>query len=543
MGEKPKLLLFSHLSGSDVITGAEKLFLLLIRELAAHFRCTLVVPQEGVLALQARVAGISTIEMNLPLSSALVSATPEVDAEVGALPSHPAWEPLVLLMLRESPAYVWTNTTVHPLPAMAATSLGIPTVWSVMETMRDTASRPLAAAIVGLYSSLIVGISDSVLEPYRTPGLIEKTAVIRPYVDPAAHAPERWPEIRARQRGLLGFEEEEFVAGFVAATIYPNKGLLEFIHAMIPLMKQHPGVRGMIVGKSVDEAYVQSCRELIWMQDLSARFVWMEFRERIEEIYAPMDAVVVPSIVPEGFGMTALEGMMFGKPVVAFAAGGLQEILEQAGVGAWLVPTGHVLGMTERLNMLLSDPDLRQSLGAHNARVAAERFGIGSFREALGEWLRRLPPPASQQPEAAPPEIPQAGLVRGYSSTAVYLIQGGRKRPFVSPKAVRDHGFRMKDVRSVPDVVLDLILDGEPLLEAARSARRRVRRGRRGRRGRLRGRRIRRMRIRGGRARIDRRRARGRRRIAVREGRRRRKASTPRPRPNSRRRRSSKKGV
>ncbi|MFC3800531.1 glycosyltransferase family 4 protein [Cohnella sp. GCM10012308] len=528
MGGKPKLLLFSHLSGVDVMTGAEKLFLLFIRELASHFDCKLVVPQEGVLAVQARAAGIGTLAMELPLSLALFSALPQVDAEVGALPSHPAWEPLVFLLLRESPDYVWTNTTVHPMPAMAATSLGIPTIWSVMETMRATPNRPAAAAIVNLYSQLIVGISDSVLEPYVESGAAGKTAVLRPYVEPAAHAPERWPEIRARQRGRLGFREEDFVTGFVAATIYPNKGLLEFVHAMIPLMKQHPGVRAMIVGKSVDEPYVHTCRDLIWRQGLSSRFAWMEFRERIEEIYAPMDAVVVPSLVPEGFGMTALEGMMFGKPVVAFAAGGLREILEQAEAGAWLVPTGYAQGLTERLHMLMSNPALRQSLGAHNASVAAERFGVRQFREALGAWLRRLPPPASLQPEAPPPEIPQHGLVRGAGSGAVYLIQHGRKRPFVSPKALRDHGFRFEDVRNVPDLVLDFIPDGEPLLEA-HAGRRRPRRGRG--RGRRRLRKRGRSRIRGTRVRLSRRRGRSRRRVSARSaGRKRRRSASARKR-------------
>ncbi|MDG0814685.1 glycosyltransferase family 4 protein [Cohnella rhizosphaerae] len=517
MGPKPKLLLFSHLSGVDVMTGAEKLFLLFIRELAAHFDCRLVVPQEGVLAAQARAAGIGTIEMELPLSLALFSALPQVDAEIGALPSHPAWEPLVFLMLRESPDYVWTNTTVHPMPAMAATSLGIPTIWSVMETMRNAPHRPQAAAIVSLYSQLIVGISDSVLEPYRESGAGGKTVVLRPYVEPSAHAPERWPDIRARQRSRLGFGEENFVAGFVAATIYPNKGLLEFVHAMVPLMKQHPGVRAMIVGKSVDEAYVHMCREFIWRQDLSSRFAWMEFREQIEEIYAPMDAVVVPSLVPEGFGMTALEGMMFGKPVVAFAAGGLREILEQAEAGAWLVTTGHTQGLTERLSMLLSDPALRQSLGANNARLAAERFSVGRFREALGAWLRRLPPPASARPEAPQPEIPQQGLLRGAGKGTVYLIQNGRKRPFTTPKALRDHGFRFEDIRDVPELVLDFIPDGEPLIEAAS---RRPRRGRR--RLRKRGR----SRIRGMRSGAVRRGGRGRRRIAGRSGGRRRRKST-----------------
>lgn len=44
--------------------------------------------------------------------------------------------------------------------------------------------------------------------------------------------------------------------------------------------------------------------------------------------YTAMDIVVIPSMVKEGFGMTALEGLYFAKPVIAFNQGGLSELME-----------------------------------------------------------------------------------------------------------------------------------------------------------------------------------------------------------------------
>lgn len=79
------------------------------------------------------------------------------------------------------------------------------------------------------------------------------------------------------------------------------------------------------------------------------------------------DLVVVPSRF-EGFGLTALEAMALSRPVVATTAGGLPEVLGQAGV---LVPPADPCALAQAIMDLLADPNKRDVL-ARAARVRAE---------------------------------------------------------------------------------------------------------------------------------------------------------------------------
>jgi starch synthase len=64
----------------------------------------------------------------------------------------------------------------------------------------------------------------------------------------------------------------------------------------------------------------------------------------------------------EGFGYTALEAMACAKPVVAFAAGGLVDVVDN-GVTGLLSPVDDLDGLTAHILRLASDVGLRRRLG------------------------------------------------------------------------------------------------------------------------------------------------------------------------------------
>jgi glycosyltransferase involved in cell wall biosynthesis len=90
---------------------------------------------------------------------------------------------------------------------------------------------------------------------------------------------------------------------------------------------------------------------------------------RLADLYASCDLLVCPSLY-EGFGMTLLEGMAAGRPVVASA---IPPHIEVAGNAALLVATGE--GMAERLAedllAVLEDAALRENLAARGIERAA----------------------------------------------------------------------------------------------------------------------------------------------------------------------------
>lgn len=92
----------------------------------------------------------------------------------------------------------------------------------------------------------------------------------------------------------------------------------------------------------------------------------------------------VPSILPEAFGLAALETAAAGKPIVAADIGGLKDVVANGETGL-LVPPGDAEALRAAMQTLLADAGLRERMG-DAARSQARRFGpdavVPRFEEA-----------------------------------------------------------------------------------------------------------------------------------------------------------------
>lgn len=93
-------------------------------------------------------------------------------------------------------------------------------------------------------------------------------------------------------------------------------------------------------------------------------------RSELPELYRAASVVAVPSRY-ESFPYSCAEAMACGRPVVAAAAGGLPEMIED-GVDGVLVPPGDPAALASAIARLLDDASLRRRLG-ERARVTVER--------------------------------------------------------------------------------------------------------------------------------------------------------------------------
>lgn len=464
---KPKMLVFSHICSPQYVTGAEKLLLFMIRELLPSFHCTLVVPNEGVIAANARKLGITVIVHNIPLIVPLYLALPQMQDEIAATERGSAWYDLAKLIDGERPNIIIANTCVHPLPAIVGKALGIPVIWSVMETLRDTAHTPMAASIIEQYSDYVIGISESTLAPLHTPGIQAKSTLIPPSWQQEELSPSSWSMHRINRRRQLAIADHQRLVGYISSSIFEAKGLEHFMQMAVNTAVQVPHAMYLIVGNPVDDGYFNRCLDIARERGLMERFRWVRFEEQVESIYPAMDLLVVPSLTIEGFGMTALEGMVFGKAVVSYGSGGLSEIGRATGNEAFTVPTGDTAILTSTVSSLLADDAALQAIGARNAQAAHAVYGIAAYRERLRRFVEQL----------GVRGYAPLTLVKSNGSPAIYLYEGGVLRMIRSMNLLQRTGYRIEEARVLPDAVIAAWPKGAPIGTALRRSRRRKRGG------------------------------------------------------------------
>ncbi len=145
-------------------------------------------------------------------------------------------------------------------------------------------------------------------------------------------------------------------------------------------------------------ALVGEADEEDWMLELKRRQQRMHCRERVHWIggvehddlakwYAAADVLLLPSD-GEPFGRVLVEAMAAGVPSVAFASGGVPEVVEN-GMQGLLVAPGDVDAMVKAVIRLLDDNALRARMGKAGRR-RAQNFTIEHHVAQICEIYRRL---------------------------------------------------------------------------------------------------------------------------------------------------------
>lgn len=92
--------------------------------------------------------------------------------------------------------------------------------------------------------------------------------------------------------------------------------------------------------------------------------------------------VVVPSLWPEAFGLTAVESMAAGTPVIASRTGGLSEIVRD-GTDGYLVAPGDLEGFIAAVDRVLADPVRARKMGEAGRARAGDVFSEDRFYTRL----------------------------------------------------------------------------------------------------------------------------------------------------------------
>jgi len=191
-------------------------------------------------------------------------------------------------------------------------------------------------------------------------GYQESQLVLNPYFTERVDAVEICNQAKASEKRLL------FV-GRLSRT----KGVHYFIRAALDLLKDNHQLRVDIIGSGQDEDYFKSLVPV----EMQAYFTFHGWKSRSEVSHLMSKAYLLafPSIYPEAFGISGIEAMMRGKPVVGFDVGGVASWLRD-GVTGFLVPSKDINTFKHKMALLIDDSLLYERMSAAAREVALAEF-------------------------------------------------------------------------------------------------------------------------------------------------------------------------
>jgi len=196
---------------------------------------------------------------------------------------------------------------------------------------------------------------------------------------------------RAALRRRLGLPEDAVLIGCYGR-IRDQKGTGDFVTAMQALLPDHPQAVALVMGRATasHKAMAEGLQKQVAEAGLQDRIRFLPEVpvDAMPDWYRALDLYVAPQRW-EGFGLTPLEAMACGVPVLATRAGAFEELVVP-GVTGDLVDPGNPVALTEAAARLLADPGLGTTLrDAARAHVCAG-FRIEDEAAALIAVYRRL---------------------------------------------------------------------------------------------------------------------------------------------------------
>ena len=149
----------------------------------------------------------------------------------------------------------------------------------------------------------------------------------------------------------------------------------------IAAMRDLPGDCHLwIVGAPLfgEQTFERELHRLVAQHGLGERVHFLGFRHDIAPLMRAADVVVHASTLPEPFGRVIVEGMLARRPVIATAAGGVGEIIDDGRTGV-LVPPGDAAAIARAVQALRDDPGRAAALAAAGAAHARQAFSVGAM--------------------------------------------------------------------------------------------------------------------------------------------------------------------
>ncbi len=288
----------------------------------------------------------------------------------------PAIFKITKVIYREKIDLVHTNTIHNLYGFLAAKMTKKPHVWHIREiVVQSNIMRFIEKYLVQWFSTRFIVMSNAIAELFLGSGDGFPSKIVKLYdgVDIEKFNP-KISGIRIRRE--LGLAELTPVVGMVTR-LDPWKGIEFVLEAANLVLKEIPSAKFLLCGGEIEghTGYQTSLKEKTAKLGIEKSVLftgWTYCHEDIPEVYASLNVFVHCPLHPEPYGLTNIEAMACGLPIVTVGLGGPAEICV-GGETAYFVPPADSRAIAEGILKLLINPEQAKQMGKAG-RLRVETF-------------------------------------------------------------------------------------------------------------------------------------------------------------------------
>ena len=168
-----------------------------------------------------------------------------------------------------------------------------------------------------------------------------------------------------------------------------GKGHMVHLEALAQMKSMGGWVCWMVGGpqRPEEEEYLRDLQQKAERLGIADRVRFLGQRSDVPKLLAAADIFCQPNPAPESFGITFVEALWTGLPVITTAIGGGAEIIDES--CGLLVDPGNAAQLAESLRCLIESPQLRARLGSAGPQRARQLCDPAAQMKQMSELLQR----------------------------------------------------------------------------------------------------------------------------------------------------------
>jgi glycosyltransferase involved in cell wall biosynthesis len=314
-------------------------------------------------------------------------------------PLHPwkdglAWRKLTELFRARRPQIVHTHSgKAGILGRLAAARAGVPIL---IHTIHGPSFGPFQSPLANsLFRS-----AERYAARFTTHFVVVAEAMRQQYLAAGIGHPDQYTKIFSgfplepflsstndlQLRARLGLTVDDVVIGKIAR-LFKLKGHDDLFAIAPALVRSCPRVKFLLVGDGLWRARFEDRVRSLGLEK-HVVFTGLVPPDAMPRLVGIMDILVHLSL-REGLPRALPQALAAARPVVAYDADGAKEVCLENETG-FLLRSGDLTGLRERLLRLAQDPALRQRMGLRGQQLVKERFGVQRMVDDLYQLYLRL---------------------------------------------------------------------------------------------------------------------------------------------------------